>query len=513
MRTWDLLSELPIDVEGYVLDPHEIPFPDGSARRTTVVRLQGGGLDGVGEDITYDAAAQLVLQDAGPEQPLAGSTTLAGFSQLLDGLDLSPGGGAPEAGASPDYRRWAFESAALDLALRQAGLSLAGALRREVHPLRFGVSFSLGDPPAATRIHELRARYPGTHFKLDATSAWTRPLADELAATGAVDVVDLKGYYVGTVVDQPADPVLYQLIVDAFPDSIVEDAQWAPAVEEILAPHRARLSFDAPIHSIDDVRALPFAPRVLNSQAVSLRHPRAPARLLRLRRGRGHRALRRRPVGALGRARPDPAPGGAVPSGRPERRRAASVQLARDRRRAADEPARAEPVGERVRLRSLELATFFGARPSCWSACSLIDWTISGSRSVVVSPISRPSAMSLSSRRMILPDRVFGRSSVNSRSFGLAIFPMTWATWSRSSWRRASLPAVDAAQDHEARDRLAGQVVLRSDHGGLGDRGVSDERALDLGRRDPVARHVDHVVDPAEQPVVAVGVALRPVAR
>ena len=225
MRTWDLLSELPIDVEGYVLDPHEIPFPDGSARRTTVVRLQGGGLDGVGEDITYDAAAQLVLQDAGPEQPLAGSTTLAGFSRLLDGLDLSPGGGAPEAGASPDYRRWAFESAALDLALRQAGLSLAGALRREVHPLRFGVSFSLGDPPTATRIHELRARYPGTHFKLDATSAWTRPLADELAATGAVDVVDLKGYYVGTVVDQPADPVLYQLIVDAFPDSIVEDAQ------------------------------------------------------------------------------------------------------------------------------------------------------------------------------------------------------------------------------------------------------------------------------------------------
>ena len=125
MRTWDLLSELPIDVEGYVLDPHEIPFPDGSARRTTVVRLQGGGLDGVGEDITYDADAQLVLQDAGPEQPLAGSTTLAGFSRLLDGLDLSPGGGAPEAGASPDYRRWAFESAALDLALRQAGLSLA----------------------------------------------------------------------------------------------------------------------------------------------------------------------------------------------------------------------------------------------------------------------------------------------------------------------------------------------------------------------------------------------------
>jgi hypothetical protein len=265
MRTWDLLSELPIDVEGYVLDPHEIPFPNGGARRTTVVRLQGAGLDGVGEDITYDAAIQLELQDAGPEQPLTGSTTLAGFSRLLDGLDLLPNA-KPEAGTSPDYRRWAYESAALDLALRQAGLSLAGALRRELRPLRFGVSFSLGDPPVATRIHELRARYPGTRFKLDATSAWTRALADELAATGAVDVVDLKGYYVGTVVDQSADPVLYQLIVDAFPDSIVEDAQFVGEVEAILAPHEARLSFDAPIHSIADVQALPFAPRILNSK-------------------------------------------------------------------------------------------------------------------------------------------------------------------------------------------------------------------------------------------------------
>ena len=118
----------------------------------------------------------------------------------------------------------------------------------------------------ATRIHELRARYPNTHFKLDATSAWTRPLAVELAATGAIDVVDLKGYYVGTVVDQPADPALYELIVDAFPESIVEDAEFAPEVEAILTPHKSRLSFDAPIHSIANVQELPFAPRILNSK-------------------------------------------------------------------------------------------------------------------------------------------------------------------------------------------------------------------------------------------------------
>jgi hypothetical protein len=265
MRTWDLLSELPIEIDGYELVPHEIPFPTGESRRTTVVRLKGGDLDGLGEDVTYQADAQGVFQDAGPEQPLTGSTTLAGYARLLDGLDLWPGADS-QPNASLDYRRWAFESAALDLALRQSGLSLADAFRRELRPLHFGVSFGLGDPPTATRIHALRSRYPGTHFKLDATSAWTRPLADELAATGAIDVVDLKGYYVGTVVDQPADPALYRLIVEAFPDSIVEDARYVPEVEEILAPHQARLSFDAPIHSIEDARALPFAPRVLNSK-------------------------------------------------------------------------------------------------------------------------------------------------------------------------------------------------------------------------------------------------------
>ena len=173
MRTWDMISELPLVVDGYELVPHEIPFHGGDVRRSTVVRLVGGGLDGLGEDVSYDAEAQGVFQDAGPHEPLAGSTTLAGFARLLDGLDLWPGADR-QPNASPDYRRWAFESAALDLALRQSGLSVAAAFRRELRPLRFGVSFGLGDPPSADRIHALRARYPGTHFKLDATSAWTR---------------------------------------------------------------------------------------------------------------------------------------------------------------------------------------------------------------------------------------------------------------------------------------------------------------------------------------------------
>ena len=50
------------------------------------------------------------------------------------------------------------------------------------------------------------------------------------------------------------------------------------------------------------------------------------------------------------------------------------------------------------------------------------------------------------------------------------------------------------------------------DDRGLGDRRVVDQRGLDLGGGDAVARHVHHVVDAAEQPQVAVVVDLGAVA-
>ncbi len=58
---------------------------------------------------------------------------------------------------------------------------------------------------------------------------------------------------------------------------------------------------------------------------------------------------------------------------------------------------------------------------------------------VVVSPRARPSAMSRSSRRMILPDRVFGRSAANRMSSGFAIAPIFVTTCSFSAFRSESL--------------------------------------------------------------------------
>jgi hypothetical protein len=79
-----------------------------------------------------------------------------------------------------------------------------------------------------------------------------------------VDSVDFKGYYVGSIVDQPPDPDLYRRVAEAFPDAWIEDPALTPETDAVLAPHRERFSWDAPIHSIADIEALPYPPRMVN---------------------------------------------------------------------------------------------------------------------------------------------------------------------------------------------------------------------------------------------------------
>src|SRR6478672_8814313 len=68
------------------------------------------------------------------------------------------------------------------------------------------------------------------------------------------------------------------------------------------------------------------------------------------------------------------------------------------------------------------------------------------------------------------------------------------------------------AQDHERAHRLAGVLVRGAHDRGLRDLRVGHQRRLDLGGGEPVAGHVHHVVDAAEEPDVAVLVLLRAVA-
>jgi len=262
MTLYDLVRDLPLVVEGYELDGLERAVSSEFTRRTTVIRVRGAGEEGVGEDVTYNGELHAAAQSAGPIHPLGGTHTLASFSELVDSLDLFPG--AKPWPAERFYRRWGYESAALDLALRQAGRSLAEALGRTPRPVRFVVSLRLGEIPSAAPVEHLLERYPGTRFKLDPTSAWTGELVEQLAALGVVDVVDLKGAYKGTVVDQAPDPTLYRLVAEAFPEAWIEDPALTPETDAVLERYRDRVTWDAPIHALADVEALPFPPRTLN---------------------------------------------------------------------------------------------------------------------------------------------------------------------------------------------------------------------------------------------------------
>jgi hypothetical protein len=251
MGTWDLLRDLPLEIEAVrpELLARETPH---FTRKTTVVHLAGAGEEGLGEDVTYDGDEH----DRFPRLELEGSWTLESFSAHVGELDLfTP---EPKQAAYDDYRRWAVESAALDLALRQAGTALGAALGREPEPVRF-VSSNGG-------WAAWRALYPDLHFKLDPTPEWSHEQFAELSRLGIVEVADLKGAYHGTSVDNPADPVLYHRVLAAFPRSWIEDPDLTPETDALLEPHRDRVTWDAPIHSWADVEALPFAPRCLNSK-------------------------------------------------------------------------------------------------------------------------------------------------------------------------------------------------------------------------------------------------------
>jgi hypothetical protein len=262
VSAWERLAELTVEIEDYSLQGLRAEVSSDFERKSTIIRLHGAGEQGVGEDVTYDAVDHEIMQAAGPTLALAGRFTLASFAERLAELSLFTE--APQRDVSQRYRTWAYESAALDLALRQAKTTLHAALDREPLPVRFVVSLRLGEPPTLAPVSRRLELYPGLRFKLDPTSSWDEPLIAGLVATGAVDSVDFKGLYTGTIVDQPADPVLYRRVVEAFPDAWIEDPKLTPEIDAVLAGHRERFSWDAPIHSIDDIQALPYPPRMVN---------------------------------------------------------------------------------------------------------------------------------------------------------------------------------------------------------------------------------------------------------
>ncbi len=263
MASYDAIAELPLAIESCEFEGLELVIGEFE-RLATVIKLRGGGHEGVGEDVTYDAVDHVGQQSHGPPAGLPGTYSFDSFSKALDAIDLFPAA-APERDVSRDYRRWAFESAALDLALRQAGTNLAAILGREPRPLNFVSSLRLAGfgPDARSTIEPVLARlavYPTLRFKLDPFNDWDDELIAALVETGAVDSLDLKGFYKGTPVDVITDPELYAKLIEAFPDAWLEDPDVTDETKPLLDPVSERVTWDAPIHSIADIEAMPFSP-------------------------------------------------------------------------------------------------------------------------------------------------------------------------------------------------------------------------------------------------------------
>jgi hypothetical protein len=257
------VAGLPLTIERCELRPIVRDTTSGFTKVSTVVRLSGGSHVGEGEDITWDQVDQIeLLRGGGDLHWLHGERTLDDFCSLLGLVNLFPR--APIRDSARFYRRWAFESAALDLALRQNGLSLGDALGREVRPVNFVASIRLGEPPSVRGLHGWLRQNPSLRLKLDPTPGWDDALVDALAALGCVDVIDFKGAYRNLSVAMAPEPGLYRRVIEGLPDAWIEDPASAPAVDELLEHHQDRVSWDEPIHSIADVERLPRRPRMLN---------------------------------------------------------------------------------------------------------------------------------------------------------------------------------------------------------------------------------------------------------
>jgi hypothetical protein len=65
-------------------------------------------------------------------------------------------------------------------------------------------------------------------------------------------------------VDVRTDPELYRMVAEAFPTAWLEDADLTDETVPVLEPHRERLTWDAPMHSVADIEQRPWKPRMIN---------------------------------------------------------------------------------------------------------------------------------------------------------------------------------------------------------------------------------------------------------
>ncbi|WP_324760135.1 hypothetical protein [Haloarcula montana] len=261
---YDQVADLALTVDDCSFEVRERATSSGFDRATTTVALSGADETGRGEDVTYTNAAHDALADHTVE--VAGEYTLDSFSDRLDAAALWPE--PPDEERFRHYRRWAFESAALDLALKQADTDLGAALGRSYDPVTFVVSTRLSAPdddapPSTDRLDGLLAIHDDLAFKLDPTPDWDEAFVASVADYD-IRVVDMKGLYDDGEVAVDADADFYRRVADGLPNALVEDPDLTDETRPVFDGREGRVSWDVPITGVESVENLPFEPDWLN---------------------------------------------------------------------------------------------------------------------------------------------------------------------------------------------------------------------------------------------------------
>ncbi|MES1178062.1 MAG: hypothetical protein ABUL62_27310 [Myxococcales bacterium] len=241
-----LLEALAVRVESARVEDCSLSLPDypGGPRPSSVVRLSGKGCSGLGENVAFVAHEH--ARFAGfVARWFAATEGRAGLSVRT----------ALAAEGSP-YERAALEAALIDLALRQAGLSLydLGGVREA--SLCFVKSLA-ADPKPDAVIGRLRERGFHGRLKVDVEPSWDARALEALARDSSIAIFDFKGR---------GDSSLARRLSVACPPACLEDP---PSDFEASFVEPRRVSRDS---SLLDEGAVAAA--LARGEAVNLKSPR-----------------------------------------------------------------------------------------------------------------------------------------------------------------------------------------------------------------------------------------------
>ena len=239
------LGALSVRVEAVDVRAGRVPLADyPGGRPSSLVRLSGRGHSGQGENVAFEPG----------EHARFARTVSEWFREHACERSLDVGSALP---ALPSlYERAALEAALIDLALRQASLTLAELTGVERRPLGFVASLGTTENPRDA-IRVLRAgRFEGG-LKLDADPGWSRAVLTSLRGVTGVEIVDFK---------RRGDAAFVRDLAALFPDARLEDPP------DTLAPDAmppARLARDAALLGETDVEAT-----LARGESVNLKAPR-----------------------------------------------------------------------------------------------------------------------------------------------------------------------------------------------------------------------------------------------